>query len=113
MKTALTLLLFFVCINSGVFAQDMDYCESIAEVQTFDLMDNQISFRSDQMDLNSIEIILCGETDAEIIAPKSTISADDSSILIDFEGCTNGMYIITGTRDGERLTYGVELNDTH
>ena len=112
MKTGLNLLLLFVCMNSGVFAQDVD-CESIDEIQTFDLIDDQISFRSDQMDLNSIEVTLCSEVAVEIISPKSTISEDESSISIDFKGCTNGIYIISGTRDGEYLTYGVELLDTH
>jgi hypothetical protein len=109
MKTSFKLLILMLALQTVAIAQDAEPCIITPEVQSFPLIEDQITFRSDQMDLVSIAVVLCSETDTKLILPKLIISEDETFMVINFEGCNIGTYLISGSRSGLTLTYVIEV----
>jgi hypothetical protein len=96
-------------LQTAAIAQEVEPCELTPEIQSFMLINDEITFRSDQMDLATIAVVLCSETDTELILPKMVISEDKTYIVINFEGCNSGTYLISGSRSDLALSYSIEV----
>jgi hypothetical protein len=108
MKISFKLFILFLSLQTMAVAQDSEPCALSPDIQSFPLIENKITFHSAQMDLTSVAVELCGDTEEELILPKILISEDETSVVIDFDGSNIGTYIITGTRGSLPLTYAIE-----
>lgn len=113
MKTAFQLLLFCLFINATAVAQDTSPCEELTTIQPYGLVDNKITFRSDQIDIATVSVISCSDTDESFTEPTYLIAEDHSTIQIDFSECDLGTYIILGTRGELPLRYSIQLSPSH
>ena len=108
MKTNFKLFILLLGLQTMAVAQDSEACELSPEVQTFMLIDHKITFQSAQIDLTSVAVVLCTETEEELIQPKILVSEDETFVVIDFNGSNIGTYLITGSRGSLPLTYAIE-----
>lgn len=103
------LFILMLTIQTAAVAQEVVPCEITTEIQSFPLIDDQITFRSDQMDLASISVVLCSETDTELVYPEMVLSEDETFMVINFKGCNIGTYLISGSRSDLPLTYSITV----
>jgi hypothetical protein len=104
----LLLTVLSVSVQFKASAQELETPKLSTEIQSFPLIDHQITFYDVQMDLKSIVVKYLDGKSGENPLPKLNYSMDMKTVTIDFNACAEGQYLITGTRGDIELAYAVE-----
>jgi hypothetical protein len=70
----------------------------------------RIELPIDLVDYETIEVSKV--TEVNFGGPSPKLSLDNTTIIIDFKGCTYGSYHIKGTKNGESLNFMVKVTVT-
>lgn len=102
MKHFLFLLFLCIGINFSGFSQ------VTTEPQPYPLTDYKITFNEAQM--NAVTVEITHIDGSEIIGNQPEIIHNEAtnSFTIDFTGCNEGKYLISGKRDDLELEYSVD-----
>lgn len=108
-KTKLVLFAIVAFFSISANTQELTPTLPIEEIQEMMLIEHKISFNSQQMELNSIQVSAVDETEKGI-NPTLTISPEQTFITIDFSKCESGDYLITGKNGDATIKFIVKHN---